>query len=205
VKIYTRKGDGGRTRLFGGVEVAKHDARVTAYGTLDELNAALGLALALDVDGELGTGDLGQVQEDLFVLGSRLAAARPEREMERGTIPALDSGRIEDLEAWIDRLDEELDPLTAFVLPGGSAVGAQLHVARTVCRRAEREVAVLLDVDPALSTTVVPYINRLSDLLFTLARAANRRAGHPEAEWLPGHRQERAVPSPNDEGAEDLD
>lgn len=203
MKIYTRKGDAGRTKLFGGLEVSKHDARVAAYGTLDELNASLGMTLALDPGGELGTADLARVQEDLFVLGSRLAAARPEREIERGTIPALNPQRIADLEAWIDRLDEELPPLTAFVLPGGCGAGAQLHVARTVCRRAEREVTALIDDDPALSSGVIPYINRLSDLLFTLARAVNHRAGQPETMWLPGRQRESGLPTPTDEGAED--
>jgi len=168
VKIYTRQGDAGRTKLFGGLEVSKHDARVAAYGTFDELNAALGGVLSLDPDGDLGTADLQRVQEDLFILGSRLAAARPDRELERGTIPGLAPDRIADLEAWIDSLDEELPPLDAFVLPGGCPAGAQLHVARTVCRRAEREVTALVDADPALSTAVIPYINRLSDLLFRL-------------------------------------
>ena len=194
MKIYTRKGDGGRTRLFGGLDVPKHDARVAAYGTLDELNASLGLALALDPDAVLGMEDLRSVQEDLFVLGSRLAAARPEREMERGTIPALDEGRITELEAWIDRLDAELSPLDAFVLPGGCAAGAQLHVARTVCRRAEREATSLVEGDPTLSVAVIPYINRLSDLLFTLARAVNQRAGRPEDRWLPQRERERSQP-----------
>jgi len=203
VKIYTRKGDAGRTRLFGGLEVSKHDTRVAAYGTLDELNASLGVVLALDPDDALGTGDLERVQEDLFVLGSRLAAARPEREVDRGTIPVLDPHRVEDLERWIDRLDRELDPLDAFILPGGSATGAQLHVARTVCRRAERRVTALAEDDPTLSTTVVPYINRLSDLLFTLARAVNRRAGQPETRWLPGHRSERTAPSRTEPGTEE--
>ena len=123
MKIYTRKGDAGRTKLFGGLEVSKHDSRVGAYGTLDELNASLGLALALDAEEGHGAEDLRRVQEDLFVLGSRLASARPDREIERGTIPALDPDRIEDLEKWIDRLDEELPPLTAFVLPGGMRHG----------------------------------------------------------------------------------
>jgi len=202
VKIYTRKGDTGRTKLFGGVEVSKHDARVAAYGTIDELNAVLGVVLALDPQGDLGTADLQQVQEDLFVLGSRLASARPEREVRRGTIPELGPGRIADLEAWIDRLDEELDPLDSFVLPGGCTAGAQLHVARTVCRRAEREVTVLIDDDPSLSIAVIPYINRLSDLLFTLARAVNDRAGRPEARWLPQRLREGAAPSPTVEDAE---
>ncbi len=203
MKIYTRKGDSGRTRLFGGLDVTKHDARVAAYGTLDELNAMLGVVLALDPEGDLGTADLRTVQEDLFVLGSRLAAARPDREIQRGTIPEMESERVADLEAWIDRLDEALPPLDAFVLPGGCSVGAQLHVARTVCRRAEREVTVLIDDDPALSATVIPYINRLSDLLFTLARAVNHWAGQPEAMWLPQRQRERNSMSPNDIGVED--
>jgi len=190
VKIYTRQGDEGRTRLFGGLEVSKDDARVDAYGTVDELNAALGLVLAFDPDDELGTGELALVQEDLFVIGARLAAARPERELERGNIPALDPARVTALEAWIDRLDEELPALDAFVIPGGGRVGAQLHVARTVCRRAERAIATLVPADAALSRGVVPYINRLSDLLFTLARAVNRRAGACEAKWLPLRQRE---------------
>ena len=203
MKIYTRKGDAGRTKLFGGVEVDKHDPRVEAYGALDELNASLGLALALDQDGLLGLSDLERVQEDLFVIGSRLAAARPEREIERGTIPALDRRRISDLEAWIDRLDEELPALTAFVLPGGSTVGSQLHVARTVCRRAEREITSLVEVDPDLAKTVIPYVNRLSDLLFTLARAANRRAGRPETAWLPRRERPDARAPQTDRGVKD--
>jgi cob(I)alamin adenosyltransferase len=202
VKIYTRQGDAGRTKLFGGLEVPKHDARVAAYGTFDELNAALGGVLSLDPDGDLGTADLQRVQEDLFILGSRLAAARPEREMERGTIPGLAPGRIADLETWIDSLDEELPPLDAFVLPGGCPAGAQLHVARTVCRRAEREVTALLDTDPALSTAVIPYINRLSDLLFTLARAVNHRAGRPEARWLPQRERDTAALEPVDDAGD---
>lgn len=203
MKIYTRKGDAGRTKLFGGIEVSKHDGRVAAYGTFDELNATLGVVLALDPQGDLGTADLRNVQEDLFVLGSRLASARPARELERGTIPELGPGRIADLEAWIDRLDEELAPLDSFVLPGGCSAGAQLHLARTVCRRAERDVTALIDDDPALSTAVIPYINRLSDLLFTLARAVNERAGRPEARWLSQRRRESTAASPTDEDAED--
>lgn len=202
MKIYTRQGDAGRTKLFGGLEVTKHDPRVAAYGTFDELNAALGVILSLDPDGDLGTADLQRVQEDLFILGSHLAAARPERELERGTIPGLAPGRIADLEAWIDSLDEELPPLDAFVLPGGCPAGAQLHVARTVCRRAERYVTALVESDTALSTAVIPYINRLSDLLFTLARAVNHRAGRPEARWLPQRNRDTAALEPVDD-AED--
>ena len=185
MKIYTRTGDEGQTKLYGGDRVLKDDPRVAAYGTLDELNAAIGSALALDPDSELGLGDLRSVQEDLFVLGSRLAAADPERMEDRGSIPRLEQERIEALETWIDALDRELEPLDSFVLPGGAPAGAQLHVARTVCRRAERSITSLLPEQPELKLVVLPYVNRLSDLLFTLARAANARAGRPEDRWLP--------------------
>lgn len=203
MKIYTRAGDGGRTKLFGGVEVFKHDRRVDAYGTLDELNAILGTVLALDPDDRLGTGALVSVQDDLFAIGSRLAAARPEWELARGTIPGLAAGRVGELEAWIDGLEEEIPPLDAFILPGGCHAGAQLHVARTVCRRAERAVVPLLADDPPLSVEVVPYINRLSDLLFTLARAVNHRAGRSETEWTPMRRGDRAGTSPPPADIED--
>jgi cob(I)alamin adenosyltransferase len=189
MKIYTRKGDRGRTKLFGGDEVAKGDTRVEAYGTLDELNAALGVALSLDPDDTLGMGGLAAVQEDLLVIGSRLAAARPDRAMARGAIPVLPDGRVAELEAWIDSLDAELPSLDAFVVPGGSPAGAHLHLARTVCRRAERIMSTLLDEQPDLSQRILPYINRLSDVLFTLARYANRRAGKTEAPWLPVRRR----------------
>ena len=112
-------------------------------------------------------------------------ATDPVRAERRGSIPALPPGRTAALEDWIDALDEELDPLDAFVLPGGDPAGAQMHVARTICRRAERSIAALLDRQPELSEAVVPYVNRLSDLLFTLARAANARSGRPEDRWLP--------------------
>jgi len=185
MKIYTRTGDEGRTKLYGGDSVPKDDSRVEAYGTLDELNAAIGLALAVDPDSRLGMGGLREVQEDLFVLGSRLAAAEPERAENRGSIPRLEQERIVALETWIDTLDEELAPLDSFVLPGGGPAGAQLHVARTICRRAERSITSLLSEQPDLLLVVLPYVNRLSDLLFTLARAVNARAGRSEERWLP--------------------
>ncbi len=190
MKIYTKTGDHGRTKLFGGDPVAKNDIRVDAYGTLDELNAHLGLALALDPADRLGLAGLRAVQDDLFVLGARLAAANPERATRKGAIPALDPARTDALEDWIDRLDEELAPLTSFILPGGSPVGAQLHVARTVCRRAERAITSLIPAQPDLRAIVLPYVNRLSDLLFTLARAANARAGSAETPWRPAHPRE---------------
>lgn len=192
LKIYTKGGDGGETGLLGGARVSKDDARVAAYGTVDELNAVIGVALALDPEGTtLGESGpaLAAVQEDLFTIGARLASANPERLLRKGTIPALSADRIDALEAWIDALDAELPELDAFVLPGGSPLAAQLHIARTVCRRGERGVTALLDAQPDLAEVVVPYINRLSDLLFTLARAANRRGGREDRLWLPQRRR----------------
>ena len=191
MKIYTKGGDGGETTLLGGARVRKDDARVAAYGTVDELNAVIGTALALDADGTLGdsAARLGGVQEDLFTVGARLAASNPERLVRVGTIPVLSADRIEALEAWIDALTAELPALDAFVLPAGSPVAAQLHVARTVCRRAERGVVGLVAEQPDLGDIIVPYLNRLSDLLFTLARFANRRAGGADTAWLPQRRR----------------
>lgn len=186
MKIYTRRGDEGETSLLGGHRVPKDDARVEAYGTLDELNAAVGLALGLD-DGHLGDDEtpLERVQDDLFALGARLAAGDPERAEEKGIVPEFPPGRVEDLEAWIDDLEATIPELDAFIHPGGTPVGAQLHAARTVCRRAERAVVRLAGDRPALRETVLPYVNRLSDLLFTLARAVNHRAGEAEIRWKP--------------------
>lgn len=189
MKIYTRTGDEGETKLYGGRKVPKHDARVEAYGTVDELNATLGLVLALDADGALGTAELADVQSDLFSVGSALAATEPEKAREAGMIPDLPVDRIAALEAWIDRLDGELETLDAFILPGGTPVGAHLHIARTVCRRAERFVTRLLPDRPDLSDAIIPYLNRLSDLLFTLARSVNQLSGASEARWEPMRRR----------------
>lgn len=190
MKIYTRGGDRGNTGLFGGRRVPKTDPRVRAYGSVDETNAVLGLALALEereapdgADPVVDRERLRRVQEDLFSLGARLAADDPDRARRKGAIPELGADRVAALEAWIDELDEELPALDAFILPGGGPVGAQLHVARTVCRRAERAVVSLMEKDPELGETVLPYLNRLSDLLFTLARAANQRQGAAERAW----------------------
>ena len=190
MKIYTRGGDKGETTLLGGVRVAKNDPRVTAYGTVDELNAALGVAIARENGNASNrlSDELRSLQEDLFTMGARLAAANPERALRKGTIPALDEGRIEELEAWIDRLDADLPSLDAFVLPGGSIVAAQLHVARTICRRAERNVMELLTEQPDLAEVVIPYLNRLSDLLFMLARSVNHQKDHKDTLWLPQRR-----------------
>jgi cob(I)alamin adenosyltransferase len=179
VKIYTRGGDAGETSLFDGTRISKADQRVDAYGEIDELNAVLGLARASRPDSSLDAM-LGQIQRDLFALGSRLAdpAARVAERVTKAAITANDVAR---LEGWIDQLDDALPPLRRFVLPGGSPVGATLHLARTVCRRAERRMVAL--GSDGFDAVLLTYVNRLSDLLFVMARAANHRTGVPEAEW----------------------
>jgi cob(I)alamin adenosyltransferase len=179
VKIYTRTGDSGETGLFDGTRVPKSDARVDAYGEIDELNAVLGVARAAGVDPEIDEM-LVRLQRDLFALGARLAD--PARRIaDRVTKATLTSEDVTRLESWIDRLEEELPPLRRFILPGGSTPGAMLHLARTVCRRAERRIVGLGRdaVDPVLVT----YVNRLSDLLFVVARVVNTRAGVSETPW----------------------
>lgn len=184
-KIYTRRGDTGETGLIGAARVAKDDPRVEAYGDVDELNAVLGSVIAADPSHDLDPERLHLIQEDLFAIGARLATADPNRARRRGAIPELPPERIGELEAWIDEMDEELVPLTAFILPGGSPLAARLQVARTVCRRAERAIIGLLPSQPDLGEVLVPYVNRLSDLLFTLARYANHLAGVEDTVWAP--------------------
>jgi cob(I)alamin adenosyltransferase len=181
VKIYTKTGDAGETGLFDGTRVPKSDPRVAAYGDVDELNAWLGIARAAGVPGGIDAelaGFLEQIQRDLFALGARLADPR-HKIAGRVDKAAVASADVERLEGWIDRLDAGLPPLRRFILAGGCPGGAALHAARTVCRRAERAVVGLGDAEP----TVIVYLNRLSDLLFVMARAANHRAGLPEIEW----------------------
>jgi cob(I)alamin adenosyltransferase len=178
VKIYTRTGDGGETSLFDGTRVSKADPRVDAYGEVDELNAWLGLARSASLDQDLDR-EIAQLQRDLFALGARLAdpAAKIASRVTKATLHDADVAR---LEACIDRLETELPPLNRFILAGGSAAGATLHVARSVCRRAERR---MLALEPPPDAVLVRYVNRLSDLLFVLARVVNRRAGIAETEW----------------------
>ena len=179
MKIYTRTGDSGETGLFDGTRVSKADPRVEAYGHVDELNAILGLVRAAGVDADLDAR-LQHLQRDLFALGSRLADPR-HRIAERVTKAALVDADVNRLETWIDEAEAQLQPLRRFILPGGSQAGALLHLARTVCRRAERHI-VSLGSD-AVDAGLLAYVNRLSDLLFVLARLANARAGVPEVEW----------------------
>jgi len=179
VKIYTRTGDSGDTALFDGTRVQKSDRRVAAYGDLDELNAWLGL-VAANLQDQGVTTQLQQIQRDLFAVGSRLADPA-HRIAERVTKAAVTADDVARLERWIDEYDAEIPPLRRFILAGGAPAGAALHVARTVCRRAERAMVEL--GDDAFENELLQYVNRLSDLLFTMARAVNHRAGLAEIEW----------------------
>ena len=180
-KIYTKTGDDGRTALFGGGRVTKDDIRVEAYGDVDELNAVLGAARAAEMMPRIDEV-LAPVQRDLFAIGALLATPHPEDYKKQLEKARLTDKRISQLEQAIDDGESELAPLKAFIMPGGTPKAAALHVARTVCRRAERSVVRLAhatDVPPI----VIVYMNRLSDLLFVLARVANHRAGAGEVTW----------------------
>jgi cob(I)alamin adenosyltransferase len=177
MKIYTRTGDGGATTLFDGTRIAKSDPRVEAYGEVDEANAMVGQVRATGVDKDID-GMLAQVQRDLLALGSRLADPA-ERIADRVTKIALGPADVARLEGWIDACETELPPLQRFIVPGGTPAAAGLHLARTVCRRAERRMVAL----GILEVEFIAYMNRLSDLLFVLARVVNRRAGTAESEW----------------------
>ena len=191
VKIYTRTGDDGETGLFGGGRVPKDDLRIEAYGCVDELNAVVGVARA-ELRSEPTRSDapewneldglLQAIQYDLFSIGAELATRDP---VKHSTLLVRD-GRVRALETAIDRWESTLEPLTAFILPGGSVAAASLHVARTVCRRAERRTLSLSRAQPLADGSVaLVYLNRLSDLLFVLARVANRLAGVDEPAWHP--------------------
>ena len=180
MKIYTRKGDKGETGLIGGTRLSKSALRVEAYGEVDELSAVLGWIMAKLTD-ETIRAELLQIQRDLFAVGAQLADPSGHVE-EKAEKAGISEGRVRELEGIIDRYDTALSPLRAFILPGGSEGGALLHLARTVCRRAERRM-VALSQDVPLSPVLITYINRLSDLLFTLARAVNRETGIEEIPW----------------------
>jgi cob(I)alamin adenosyltransferase len=181
-RIYTKTGDEGMTGLGGGRRVAKDSPRVRAYGTVDELNSALGVALALGLNERLVT-ELRTIQNELFDLGSDLCW--PQDDARRDRIPTVQPKQVKRLEGLIDELNEVVGPLTNFLLPGGSPGAAQLHVARTVCRRAERE-AITLSHDEPIGALVLPYLNRLSDALFVMARYENHERGVDEPLWQPG-------------------
>ena len=177
-KIVTRTGDNGTTGLAGGKRVSKDSPRVWANGTVDELNSAIGVARSINADAGLDTR-LRRIQNDLFNLGAELAT--PAEDFRQG-MPRIEQQHVADLEKLAEDLSGELGPLEEFILPGGDPVAAQLHMARTICRRAERFCA-RLSKEEKIGEWVVPYLNRLSDALFTLARWANKQAGVKETYW----------------------
>lgn len=183
MKLYTKTGDDGTTGLFGGERVPKNHPRVSAYGEVDELNAAIGVVLAALRTEPVGNGEylsqrLTEIQSDLFILGAELATPNP-----KGTVPRIQAVHVQRIERWIDGAVEPVPPLRTFILPGGSTAAAQLHYARTVCRRAERTVVSLAD-EIEIDANVVVYLNRIGDLLFALARWVNHRSGIAETPWI---------------------
>lgn len=180
MKLYTKRGDAGRTDLIGGPQVNKDDLRVEAYGCVDELNAALGLVLS-DCHIDAIKGPLITAQHRLFDLGAQLATCVSPSEPAK---PRIAPRHVVDLEQAIDAACDPLPPLTRFILPGGSVTAARLHLARTICRRAERRVVSLAQAEPVDAQAII-YLNRLSDLLFALARLANQLAGLEDVPWQP--------------------
>jgi len=177
-KIVTRTGDDGITGLAGGGRVSKDSPRIWAIGTVDELSSAIGLARALRADPDVDVR-LREIQNDLFNLGAELAT--PADKFKKG-MPCIEKSHVAALEELVEELSKELGPLTEFILPGGSPTGAQLHVARTICRRAER-FCVRIRKEEKIGELVIPYLNRLSDALFMLARWNNQKAGVKETYW----------------------
>jgi cob(I)alamin adenosyltransferase len=180
MRIYTRGGDDGTTQLLGPGRVAKDDVRVTAYGAVDEANAVLGIVLTLALDDRL-RAEVTEVQADLFTVGSELATPPGQQSPALPRVPADWATR---LEGWIDRHEATLAALQNFIIPGGTPAAAHLHLARCVCRRAEREVVRLNAAQP-VAEPLLAYLNRLSDYLFVAARVANARAGVPDVPWRP--------------------
>lgn len=181
MRIYTRTGDGGETALYGAGRVSKGHPRVRAMGDVDELNAAIGWALT-QIDVDKSRERLQSLQHELFAIGAELATPPAAPGRTRPATPDIDGVSIERMERWIDEMTVELPELRAFVLPGGTRGAAALHLARTVCRRAERAAVELVGAD-GVRAEVLTYLNRLSDLLFTLARLENHRAGTADVEW----------------------
>lgn len=184
MKIYTKTGDTGTTSLFGGKRVPKDDLRIEAYGTVDELNSVLGVVRSLKPHKKIDE-IVKLIQNQLFAVGAELATPNGGND---SYIPRIEVSHVTELEKIIDELQEKLKPLKVFILPGGSVVAAHLHLARTVCRRAERAI-VRLSRNEKISKHVIIYLNRLSDLLFVLARYSNEREKHPEIEWMSKNRK----------------
>ncbi len=180
MKIYTKTGDKGETSLYSGKRLPKDDIRIEAYGTIDELNAHIGLLTTYVEDGSWRTF-LSQIQSQLFVIGSHLAC---ESDFNKERLPKLDAKWVKNLEDAIDEIEKQLDPLRHFVLPGGSVSSSQCHICRTVCRRAERRIVSLYQVE-VNEPFIIEYMNRLSDFLFVLSRLLNKMEGQPESYWIP--------------------
>jgi cob(I)alamin adenosyltransferase len=178
-RVYTRTGDDGTTGLGGGQRVPKDSARIAAYGTVDELSSGVGVAVALGLDPQLAAA-LGRIQNELFNVGSDLCIL--EEDKAAMPVPVVEERHVDALERQMDELQSELTPLGNFILPGGTPGAAQLHVARTVCRRAEREVIHLSRLEP-IGPWVVRYLNRLSDALFVMARYENLKRGEQDVLW----------------------
>ncbi len=178
-RVYTRAGDDGTTALAGGQRLPKESLRIEAYGTVDELNSAIGIAVAGGLEGPMDE-PFAVIQQVLFNLGAELAT--PREPGEEATGPRVEGRHVEQLEAWIDDWNEELEPLTSFVLPGGDPTAAHLHLARTICRRAER-ISFALSREEHVGEFVAPYLNRLSDLLFVASRLQNQLGGHGDVLW----------------------
>lgn len=180
MKIYTKTGDAGQTSLFGGGRVSKSAARIEAYGTVDELNSTLGMVRAFGIS-PLSDQRLEHIQNDLFVLGADLATPLDAKV----AIRRIDNEHISPLEAWIDEMEAQLEPLRYFILPGGNPATATMHLARTICRRAERRTIAAREAGeaPDISDFCMIYLNRISDLLFVMARYENMQAGNPESKW----------------------
>jgi cob(I)alamin adenosyltransferase len=178
MKIYTKTGDEGETSLLAGGRVRKNNIRVEAYGTVDELNSCLGLARSFDLPAQADAW-LEIVQNDLFTLGADLATPQ---DAKADWLVRVKVEQVTPLESWIDAMDADLPPLKNFILPGGTSGAGALHLARTICRRAER-IAVQLGEEDTINTLVIMYLNRLSDFLFTLARWVNFQAGESETKW----------------------
>jgi len=181
MKIYTKTGDKGKTSLFGGKRVPKTSLRIEAYGTVDELNSVIGVCRSLNTVKEVDAF-FDEMQRDLFTLGADLAT--PEEKTNQG-VPRIQSFHIDRIEKQIDMVEHHLAPLKRFILPGGNRTSAMTHVARTVCRRAERIVVHLAQVEPSIGENPVIYLNRLSDFLFVLARHINALSNFSEPEWHP--------------------
>jgi len=186
MKVYTKTGDKGTTSLYGGVKVSKNNIRIDAYGTVDELNSAIGIIRSCEISSKYNL-QLIEIQKDLFQVGAELATPPEKLYLANGQcrLPKLISdSEIETLEKWIDEMDEELPVMTHFILPGGNLGASQAHLARCICRRAERITVALTEVDEIRAENL-RYLNRLSDYLFTLARKIAQDAGHEDIKWLP--------------------